>query len=48
MAVFLYFASIAAYLTHLFTCIGGDRWGMLLVGLIAPPVGVIHGLMIWF
>jgi len=39
---------IGAWLTHVFTCISDDRWGMLIAGGLIFPVGIIHGVGIWF
>lgn len=46
---------VAAWVTHVVACIGaitGDEVVggvlMLLLGVVIPPLGVIHGFMIWF
>ncbi len=39
---------LGAWLTHVFTCISDDRWGMLIAGGLVFPVGIIHGIGIWF
>lgn len=39
---------LAAWLTHVITCIQDDRIGFLIAGAIAAPIGVIHGIGIWF
>lgn len=44
----IFIASIAAWLTHVITCISDDRWGLLIAGAIVFPVGIIHGIGIWF
>ena len=50
-------SSFAAWITHIVFCIsaitsaGGNVLGgvaMLLFGVLVPPLGVIHGWMIWF
>lgn len=41
-------AAFAAWLTHVVTCLTDDRWGFLIAGAIMFPVGIIHGLLIWF
>jgi hypothetical protein len=38
----------AAWLTHTISCLLDGRWGFLIAGAIAFPVGVVHGIMIWF
>lgn len=51
------FASMAAWITHVAWIItalaapAGATWGQIALGAIGafmPPVGVIHGFMIWF
>lgn len=37
----------SGWLTHVITCITDDRWGMLLVGGLFFPIGIIHGWLIW-
>ena len=51
----LVFASIAtslisfgAWLTHVVACVDKAEWGFLIAGAIAFPVGVAHGVGIWF
>lgn len=41
-------ASISAWMTHVITCIETEQWGFLIAGAIAAPVGIIHGVGIWF
>lgn len=48
IAIILVIASVAAWLTHVITCIADDRWGLLIAGGIVFPVGIIHGIGIWF
>ena len=38
---------LAAWLTHVVTCINATAWGMLIAGGLIMPVGMIHGIMIW-
>ncbi|AXN57956.1 hypothetical protein KASHIRA_00360 [Serratia phage vB_SmaM-Kashira] len=38
----------AAWVTHIVTCFKTDAWGFLIAGAIAAPIGVIHGIGIWF
>lgn len=47
--------SVAAWITHIVACIGAITGVkvlggilMLAFGVLIPPLGVIHGLMIWF
>ena len=41
-------AGVAAWLTHVVTCFQSGSWGFLIAGAIAAPVGVVHGVGIWF
>lgn len=41
-------AAIAAWLTHVVTCLQSGKWGFLIAGAIFAPIGVIHGLGVWF
>ena len=38
----------AAWLTHVAVCITKANWLFLLAGAIMAPIGVIHGVGIWF
>lgn len=40
--------STAAWFTHVITCLADDRWGFLIAGAIMFPIGIIHGIGIWF
>lgn len=40
-------ASIAAWVTHVVTTIKAGAYLLLLAGGLIPPIGVIHGVMIW-
>lgn len=39
---------IAAWLTHVIFCLSNTMWGILVAGAILFPIGIIHGIMIWF
>jgi hypothetical protein len=41
-------ASIAAWLTHIIVCLKAGSWGFLIAGAVLPPIGIIHGLGLWF
>jgi len=41
-------AAIAAWLTHVITCLAAGAWGYLIAGALIVPIAVIHGIMIWF
>lgn len=38
----------AAWLTHIFECFAGAMWGFLIAGAIFFPVGILHGIYLWF
>ena len=38
---------IAAWLTHVVTCLAATAWGALIAGALLFPVAIIHGVMIW-
>lgn len=46
--VALVVAMIAAWLTHVFTCFITASWGFLIAGAIFFPIGILHGLYLWF
>ncbi|WP_315782343.1 hypothetical protein [Bradyrhizobium sp. SZCCHNPS1003] len=39
--------SIAALVTHVISCVKAASIALLIIGIILPPVGVIHGWGIW-
>jgi len=41
-------ACIAAWTTHVIVCIKTASWILLLFGCIVAPIGVIHGIGVWF
>lgn len=41
-------AAIAAWLTHIFECLGNGEWGFLIAGALFFPIAIIHGIGIWF
>lgn len=41
-------AVIAAWLTHIITCLSAGLWGFLIAGALLFPIGIIHGVMLWF
>lgn len=47
--VFLFIIwGMAAWITHVVTCIHNSEWLFLIAGAIAVPVAWIHGTGIWF
>ena len=41
-------ASIAAWFTHILTCLSEEAWGFLIAGAIMFPIAIVHGVGIWF
>lgn len=39
---------VAAWLTHVVTCISAAKWVFLLAGAVFFPIGCVHGTGIWF
>lgn len=39
---------VAAWLTHIFTCLANGEWGFLIAGALAFPIAIVHGIGIWF
>ena len=39
---------IAAWFTHVIVCIQDERWFFLIAGAIAGPIGIVHGIGVWF
>lgn len=39
---------IASWLTHVIVCIKTAAWGFLIAGAIFFPVGMVHGIGLWF
>ena len=40
--------SLSAWVTHVINTIQAEEWIFLLAGAIFAPIGVIHGIGIWF
>ncbi len=38
----------AGWVTHVIVCIQAASWALLIAGAIAFPIGIIHGIGIWF
>ena len=38
---------LAAWATHVITCLSTASWGFLIAGALFFPVGIVHGLGIW-
>lgn len=39
---------VAAWLTHIFSCLSNGEWGFLIAGALAFPIAIVHGIGIWF
>ena len=44
----LVLAPIAAWVTHIVSCLITGKYVLLIAGAIIAPVGVIHGIGLWF
>jgi hypothetical protein len=40
-------ACVAAWLTHIFTCLQNGEWGFLIAGALFFPIAIIHGFGLW-
>ena len=38
----------AAWVTNIVACCIQGEWSNLLVGVLVPPIGIIHGIGVWF
>jgi hypothetical protein len=45
--IFICLTILAAWTTHVVTCLSSESWGFLIAGALFFPVGIIHGLGIW-
>lgn len=48
MNLFIGILMVVAWLTHVVTCLSTASWGFLIAGAIMFPIGIIHGVGIWF
>ncbi len=48
LAILFGLAAAAAWITHVIVCIKTASWILLLFGCIVAPIGVIHGIGVWF
>jgi hypothetical protein len=44
----IFLTCAAAWLTHVVTCLSDGLWGFLIAGALVFPIGIIHGVGIWF
>jgi hypothetical protein len=48
LAILTMLVAPAAWITHVVVCLKTASWGFLLAGAIIFPVGIVHGIGIWF
>jgi hypothetical protein len=48
LCIILAVGTAAAWITHVIVCIKASAWVLLLFGCVVAPVGVIHGVGVWF
>lgn len=48
VGVCLLMVPFLAWFTHVFVCFKTGAWGFLIAGALLFPLGIIHGLGIWF
>lgn len=41
-------AGFSAWLTHVVACAEAQLWGYLVAGAVFFPVGIVHGVVVWF
>ena len=46
--VIIFIPCLVAWLNHIFTCFSQNLWGFLIAGAIIPPIGILHGMWLWF
>ena len=39
---------VIAWFNHIFYCFEKELWGFLLAGALFFPIGVLHGMWLWF
>jgi len=44
----VFIVTLSSWATHVITCIQSEEWGFLIAGAIAFPIGIVHGVGIWF
>ena len=50
-AVFLWLsivvATLGAWVQHFITSVSQEMWVLMVLGAIAPPIGMLHGWLVW-
>jgi hypothetical protein len=44
----LMIVALVAWFNHIFTCFSEGLWGFLVAGAIMFPIGILHGVWLWF
>lgn len=47
-AIAIAFFPVAAWGTHVVTCLREGEWGFLIAGALFFPIAIVHGVGIWF
>lgn len=48
VAIVAFLVAFAGWITHIVVCLKTAAWGFLIAGAIFAPIGVIHGIGLWF
>lgn len=48
LGALFYLVLFAAWVTHVLTCLSTGAWGFLVAGALVFPIGIIHGIGLWF
>lgn len=48
IALFFVIWLVAAWITHVVVCLKSASWGFLIAGALMFPIGIIHGIGLWF
>ena len=40
--------TFCAWLNHIIYCFSTESWGFLIAGAIFFPIGIVHGIYLWF
>lgn len=48
IGVLLFAIPVVAWLTHVVVCLKAGAWGFLIAGAIFFPIGIVHGIGLWF
>lgn len=48
IGIALILTALVAWFNHIFWCFTTQSWGFLIAGAIFFPIGIIHGIWLWF